>query len=107
MNFGLTDEQEMVVNTVRTFVENEIYPLENEVEKTGLVPDEIGQEIKNKVLELGFFAPNMPVDLGGGGLDNLSFALLERELGRGSQGLTIFWGRPSNILLACKNIFKI
>ena len=52
MNFGLTDEQEMVVNTVRTFVENEIYPLEKEVEKTGLVPDEIGQEIKNKVLKL-------------------------------------------------------
>ena len=101
MNFGLTDEQEMVVNTVRTFVENEIYPLEKEVEKTGLVPDEIGQEIKNKVLKLGFFAPNMPEDVGGGGLDNLSFSLLERELGRGSQGLTIFWGRPSNILLAC------
>ena len=101
MNFGLTDEQEMVVNTVRTFVENEIYPLEKEVEKSGLVPDEIGQEIKNKVLKLGFFAPNMPEDVGGGGLDNLSFALLERELGRGSQGLTIFWGRPSNILLAC------
>ena len=51
MNFGLTDEQEMVVNTVRTFVENEIYPLEKEVEKTGLVPDEICQEIKNKVLK--------------------------------------------------------
>ena len=48
----------MVVNTVRAFVENEIYPLEKEVEKTGLVPDEIGQEIKNKVLKLGFFAPN-------------------------------------------------
>ena len=106
MNFGLTDEQEMVVNTVRTFVENEIYPLEKEVEKTGLVPDEIGQEIKNKVLKLGFFAPNMPEDVGGGGLDNLSFALLERELGRGSQGLTIFWGRPSNILLACNQAQK-
>ena len=31
----------------------------------------------------------------------MTFALLERELGRGSQGLTIFWGRPSNILMAC------
>ena len=33
MDFGLSDEQEMVVETVRTFVEKEIYPLENEVEK--------------------------------------------------------------------------
>ena len=44
----------------------------------------------------------MPADLGGGGLDQLGFTLLERELGRGSQGLTVFWGRPSNILLACQ-----
>ena len=103
MNFGLSDEQEMVVETVRSFVENEIYPLENDIDKSGIVPYEIGQEIKNKVKQLGFFAPNMPEEVGGGGLDNLTFALLERELGRGSQGLTIFWGRPSNILMACDN----
>ena len=97
MEFGLNEEQEMVVETVRSFVENEIYPLENQIEKSGVVHDEIGQDIKNKVIKLGFFAPNMPVDVGGGGLDNLTFALLARELGRGSQGLPIFWGRPSNI----------
>ena len=97
MDFGLSDEQEMVVETVRTFVENEIYPLENEVEKTGVVSNEIGQEIKNKVKQLGFFAPNMPEEVGGGGLDNLTFALLERELGRGSQGLTIFFGGDPQI----------
>ncbi|MDP6080888.1 MAG: acyl-CoA dehydrogenase family protein, partial [Arenicellales bacterium] len=103
MDFGLNNEQQMIVDTVRSFVENEIYPLEDEVERTGQVPREIGEEIKRKVLELGFFAPNMPADIGGGGLDQLEFALLERELGRGSQGLTVFWGRPSNILLACQD----
>ena len=102
MDFGLNDEQQMIVDTVRSFVENEIYPLEDDVERTGQVPREIGEEIKRKVLELGFFAPNMPADLGGGGLDQLGFTLLERELGRGSQGLTVFWGRPSNIQLACQ-----
>ena len=35
MNFALTPEQEMVVATVRSFVENELYPLEAEVERTG------------------------------------------------------------------------
>ena len=29
MHFGLTDEQEMIVSTVRNFVENEIYPHED------------------------------------------------------------------------------
>lgn len=102
MDFGPTGEQQMIVDTVRSFVENEIYPLEDEVERSGHVSREMGEEIKRKVIELGFFAPNMPEEVGGGGLSNLEFALLERELGRASMGLSVYWGRPSNILLACE-----
>ena len=101
MDFGLTHEQQLIVDTVRDFVERELYPLENEVERTGEVPRELGLDIARKVKELGFFAPNMPAEVGGGGLGHLDFALLERELGRASMGLTVFWGRPSNILMAC------
>jgi len=100
MDFGLTSEQEMIVDTVRSFVENELYHLEDEVERTGEVPMEIGREIQRKVLDLGFYAPNIPAEFGGGGLDHLTFTLLERELGRATQGLSIWWGRPSNILCA-------
>lgn len=102
MHFGLTPEQEMVVATVRSFVENELYPLEAEVERSGEVPREMAREIQRKVIELGFYAPNMPAELGGGGLDTLTFTLLERELGRASLALVTYWGRPSNILLACE-----
>ena len=35
MHFGLSQEQEMIVDTVRCFVENEIYPHEELVENTG------------------------------------------------------------------------
>jgi acyl-CoA dehydrogenase len=101
MNFGLTAEQEMVVKTVRGFVEKELYPLEPEVEQTGHVPKELGREIQRKVKALGFYAPNIPEQYGGGGLDNVTFALLERELGRTSWALHVWWGRPSNILCAC------
>ena len=102
MNFGLSSEQEMIVDTVRSFVENELYPHEAEVERSGTVPRELGQEIKNKCLELGFFAANLPEEVGGGGLSHLEFALLERELGRASMALGVFFGRPSGILLACE-----
>ncbi len=102
MDFALTAEQKLIVETVRKFVELEIYPLEKQVEKKGFVEPDIANEIKRKVLELGFYAPNFPTELGCGGLDHLSFALLERELGRGSMALTHFWGRPQNILMACK-----
>ena len=71
------------------------------MERAGLVPPEIGAEIKRKVIELGFYAPNLPTEVGGGGLDHLAFTLLERELGRAAMALTVFWGRPSGILLAC------
>ena len=101
MDFGLTTEQQMVVDTVRGFVEKELYPHEEEVEGTGRVPPELGESIKRKVVDLGFYAPNLPVEVGGGGLDNLTFALLERELGRTSMALSVFWGRPSGILMGC------
>jgi acyl-CoA dehydrogenase len=101
MHFGLTHEQQMIVDTVRKFVEQEMYPLEDELERSGKLPLEVGREIQRKVNELGFYAPNMPEEFGGGGLDHLTFTLLERELGRTSMGLSVWWGRPSNILCAC------
>ncbi|MEO0622001.1 MAG: acyl-CoA dehydrogenase family protein [Pseudomonadota bacterium] len=102
LGFGLSEEQEMIVSTVRDFVEREIYPHEDMVERTGVVPDEIGAEIKRKCLEMGFYACNFPEDVGGAGLSHLDFALVERELGRGSMALTHFFGRPQNILMACE-----
>jgi len=103
VNFGLSDEQQLIVDTVRSFVENELYPHEAEVERTGEVPRELGDEIKQKCLDLGFYASNIPEEFGGGGLNNLEFALLERELGRGSMALTVYFGRPSGILVACND----
>ncbi|MEM6487684.1 MAG: acyl-CoA dehydrogenase family protein, partial [Pseudomonadota bacterium] len=102
MQFGLTEEQQMIVSTVRRFVEEEIYPHEAEVERTGHVPAELGAEIKRKCTALGFYACNFPAEVGGAGLGHLDFTLVERELGRGSMALTHFFGRPQNILMACE-----
>ncbi len=102
MDFALSTEQQMIVDTVRRFVEHELYPHEAEIERTGNVPRELGRDIQNKCLEMGFYAANMPADIGGGGLSHLDFTLLERELGRASMALGVFFGRPSGILLACE-----
>ena len=102
MNFGLSDEQTMIVETVRSFVEREIYPHEDTVEKSGEVPVDLARQIKQKTLDLGFYACNFPEDVGGAGLSHVDFALVERELGRGSMALTHFFGRPQNILMACE-----
>jgi len=101
MDFGLSHEQQLVVDTVRGSFEAELYPLEAEVERSGVLPLETARTIQRKVKDLGFYAPNIPERFGGGGLDHLTFTLLERELGRTSMALSVWWGRPSNILCAC------
>ena len=102
MNFNLSEEQQMIVDTVRQFCENELYPHEDIVEQTGQVPEEIANNIIQKTKDIGFYAANFPESIGGGGLSHLDFTLLERELGRASQALSIFFGRPSGILMACE-----
>ena len=102
MDFALTEEQEMIVKTTRGFVENELYPHEAEVEATGVLRHELKEEIKNKAIAAGLYAANMPAEVGGAGLDTLTWVLYEKELGRANYAL--HWNcvvRPSNILMAC------
>ena len=102
MNFELTEEQRMIVKTTKAFVENELYPHENEIEETGRLRPELRDELKQKAIDAGLYAANMPEEVGGAGLDTLTWILYERELGRANYAL--HWNcvaRPSNILMAC------
>ena len=101
MEFSLTSEQQMIIDTVKAFVEQELYPHEAEVERTGVVSDEIHQQIKDAALASGLYAANMPEEFGGAGLDAVTLCLMEKELGRASFALQYIVHRPSNILLAC------
>jgi butyryl-CoA dehydrogenase len=101
MQFGLTEEQEMIVSTTRSFVENELYPHEAEIERTGHLDMDVVREIQAKAMETGLYAANMPEEVGGAGLDTLSWLMYEKELGRANYAL--HWtavARPSNILMA-------
>lgn len=102
MHFGLTDEQQLMVSTVRTFVETELYPHEDEVDQQDAVPPDVAERIRTKALNAGLYAANMPAELGGGGLDGVGMTLVERELGRASYALQMLVARPSNILEACE-----
>ena len=102
MNLEPSEEQRLIVRTVRDFVEREIYPHEAAVERTGSVPPDLAERIRARTLELGFYACHFPESVGGAGLGHLDFALVERELGRGSMALAHFFGRPQNILMACE-----
>ncbi|HKF62522.1 MAG TPA: acyl-CoA dehydrogenase [Dongiaceae bacterium] len=102
MDFALSDEQRMLVDTVRAFVDKELMPYETEVERQDRVRPELIAQIRERAKAAGLYAANMPEELGGGGLDALGVALMERELGRTSFALQYAVARPSNILRACK-----
>ncbi len=102
MDFSLSEEQKMVIESAKAFTENELYPHEAEVERTGHVTPEIASKIRDKALEYGFYAANMPEALGGAGLDAVTLCMLEKELGRANFALQYTVGRPSNILQGCK-----
>src|SRR5580692_4328304 len=93
----------MIVKATRDFVREELMPHEQEVEETGQLRPELLPELKGKAMEAGLYAANMPADVGGVGLDTVSWVLYEKELGRTSYILHYTCvARPSNILLACQ-----
>ena len=102
MDFGLSSEQEMIIDSVKSFVEQELYPHEDDVEKNNKIEQSLAENIKQKAIEQGLYASNMPEIHGGGGLDTLTLCLLEKELGKANFGLQYIVARPSNILLACQ-----
>jgi acyl-CoA dehydrogenase len=102
MNFQLTDEQTMLLDSLRAFLEEEIYPYEAEADRAGEVSEERGKRIKARAIEMGFYAANLPESVGGGGLDHTTMGLVERELGKVSYGLGANIARPTELLLACE-----
>ena len=102
MDFSLTEEQQLIVDTTRKFVREELVPHENEVEQTGAVRPELYRELRERAQAAGLFAANMPAEVGGAGLEGVSWVLYEKELGYTSYALQYGCvARPSNILLAC------
>jgi acyl-CoA dehydrogenase len=93
-------EQEMIVETTRAFVENELYPHEAEVERTGKLDMDLYEESSQGHRGRSLRRQH-PEEFGGAGLDTLTWLLYEKELGRANYAL--HWtcvARPSNILCA-------
>jgi acyl-CoA dehydrogenase len=102
MDFALTEEQQLIVKTTRDFVRQELVPHEREVEDSGRLREQLWRPIRDKAIAAGLYAANMPSEVGGAGLDAVSWVLYEKELGYTNYALQYTCvARPSNILLAC------
>ena len=87
MNFELTEEQQMIRDTVRDFAEREIKPLAQELDEKA----EFSCDITAKMGELGLFGMYLPEKYGGQDLDTLSYIIAVEELARidSSQAATL------------------
>ena len=53
MDFSPTEEQNMVIEAARTFVQRELLPHEDIVEELNRVPDDLFEQIKKRSIEQG------------------------------------------------------
>jgi acyl-CoA dehydrogenase len=100
MDFSVSEEQQLIIDVAHNFVRRELLPHEDVVEAQDYVPDDLFAQIRQRSIEAGLFAANISQKHGGGGLDALTFALVEREFGWVSYALHYIVHRPSNILEA-------
>ncbi|MGH0037572.1 MAG: acyl-CoA dehydrogenase family protein [Myxococcota bacterium] len=82
MNFALSEEQEMLQETVRQWVENECPPAS--VRERFDAPTESSEDLWKGMVELGLSGLLVPEALGGAGLELLDLAVVAEELGRGA-----------------------
>ena len=78
MNFDLTDEHKNIQRLARDFAQQEVKPVAEELDRTKTFP----YEIVAKLADLGLMGMPFPEEYGGGGTDNLGYALAIEELGR-------------------------
>ncbi|MGL5736269.1 MAG: acyl-CoA dehydrogenase family protein [Beijerinckiaceae bacterium] len=103
MDFSLSHEQRMLVETVRGFIDTELAPLEGEVERTGALAPETARAIFEKSRALGLYGMNIPEAHGGGGLSAFDTMLAEEQFGRTSDILIRrAFGNVYEVLLACE-----
>lgn len=103
MDFGLSFEQQALVDSLEEFCVKELYPHETLVEELRYVPDEIRTEIRRKSAQAGFEGMNLPEEWGGPGLDKQTKMQAERVIGKPSSALGQCMNRGvTGILFKCK-----
>ena len=107
MDFSLSDEQRLLIDTVRKFIAEQLAPLEDEVERTGTLTPAQARSIFEKSKALGLYGMNMPTSLGGGGLSAVDTMLVEEQFGHTTDILIRrAFGNVYEVLLACEGAQK-
>jgi alkylation response protein AidB-like acyl-CoA dehydrogenase len=80
-----TEEHRMIADTTRQFIDNEVAPRIDELEKHDW---KLARELVKKAADLGLIGANIPEEYGGLGLDQTSGALIGENIGRSASFAT-------------------
>jgi len=92
-DFPFTAEQLMLRDMARDFVNQEIKPIANDIDKNERIPDALIQKIK----DIGFLGAAFPEQYGGGGFGEVGYCLMQEEIGRGCLSTATFVGAHESI----------
>jgi acyl-CoA dehydrogenase len=84
--YGLSAADEDIQARARAFAD-ELIPLEVRAELDGGIGDDLARAHSKRAQELGLYATNMPVDLGGTGATALQQVLVQEQVGRVTNAL--------------------
>jgi len=88
-----TEEQMMLRDMVRDFVDNEIRPIAHKIDEEERIP----MELIHKMRDLGLMGASFPPEYGGGGFGEVGYCLMQEEIARGCMSTATFMGAHQSI----------
>ena len=95
MDSLLSEEEVLVRNTVREFVDDEVMPIIEKHNRAGTFP----MDLVGKMADLGLFGATLPAEYGCAGLNNVAYGLMNQELERGDSGVRSFASVQSSLVM--------
>ncbi len=83
MDLDLSDEQRLIQETARDFVDNEVIPRARENDRAARFDRELAQRLG----DMGYLGAPVSEEYGGRGLDYVSYGLIVEEVGRGDSSV--------------------
>ncbi|MCC6397888.1 MAG: acyl-CoA dehydrogenase family protein [Bacteroidetes bacterium] len=91
--FSFSEEQLMLREMVREFVNAEIKPIAHRIDEEEQIP----RELINKMRDLGLMGTAFPPEYGGGGFGEMGYCLMQEEIARGCMSTATFMGAHQSI----------
>jgi alkylation response protein AidB-like acyl-CoA dehydrogenase len=91
--FEFTEEQRMLRDMTRDFVDAEIKPIAQKIDEEECIP----RELIKKIADQGFLGASFPQEYGGGGFGEVGYCVIQEEMGRGCLSTSTLIGAHQSI----------